>query len=48
LTVAGSFDRTNLANSGVIGRYEDSRQSIKSTDFAGSISLSNIKVQAAK
>ena len=44
----GSFDKTALNDGTKLGRYEDARSDITSTDWAGSISLSNVRVQAAK
>ena len=45
----GSFDKTTLSDSEwYLGKYEDARSKITSTDWAGSISLSKVRVQAAK
>ena len=44
-----SFDRTTLAGwTAKLGRYDDARSDITATDWAGSISLSNVRIQAAK
>ena len=54
LTVKNWFDKTNIvkktlySEANALGKYEEARQAITSEDWAGSISLSNIKIQAAK
>ena len=47
---ANSFDKNTLKEAGAdkLGRYEEARTDITSADWAGSISLSNVRVQAAK
>ena len=48
ITINGIFNRAALEKAGIVGEYNDSGEDVKATDFIGSISLSNVKVQAAK
>ena len=49
LTFWNDFDKTNIANKGTtLWKYVEARSAIELTDFAGSISLSNVRIQAAR
>jgi Flp pilus assembly protein TadG len=44
LNISGSFSRTQFAGA----QYDDTRAPVTTSDVAGSISLSNVRIQAAK
>ena len=48
ITIDGIFNKAALTKNEIVGEYSDSGEDVKATDFIGSISLSNVKVQAAK